>query len=281
LDILFVPLKRDPKISQTGFDSSRKQSSLLAASAILTSFICPREESNLVIAYKRVLFYNHLVKFETKIKARKLREKGLSYKEILEEINISKSTLSIWLREIELTPDQKKRLTNKMDRVRYEVAKRKVAQRIERTKYIIKEAKTEAKTFLKNPMFLTGISLYWAEGAKNPKESVRFSNSDEAMVRLIMKWFRGVCGVPEEKFRVHVHIHNLHSRKNVCAFWSKVTGIPLKQFYKTYIKSTSLGQRKNVLYNGTCSIVVNDRKLFRKIMGWKLGLQEYFGVSPL
>lgn len=71
----------------------------------------------------------------------------------------------------------------------------------------------------------------------------------------------------------------LHSRKDILVYWSKITGISAKQFYKPYIKPTSLGQRKNVLYNGTCSIIVNDKSLFRKIKGWKLGLQNTF-ISP-
>lgn len=218
------------------------------------------------------------MKAEVKFLAVKLRKRGLSYKEILKKIDVSKSTLSLWLREIELTPEQKNRLENKMDRVRYEVAKRKVAQRIKRTNDIIKEAKNEVKVLNNNPLFFVGLSLYWAEGAKNATESVKLVNSDEKMIRLMMRWLREACKVPEEKFRVHIHMHDLHSKKNINAHWAKITGVPLKQFYKPYVKHTSLGQRKNILYNGTCSIIVSDKKLFRRIMGWKLGLQEYFNI---
>ena len=48
-----------------------------------------------------------------KLKAKKLRKKGLSYGEIRKEINISKSTLSLWLKGVSLTPKQKKRLYTK------------------------------------------------------------------------------------------------------------------------------------------------------------------------
>ena len=219
------------------------------------------------------------MKFKEKIRAQKLRKKGFSYKEILKHMKVSKSTLSIWLREIELTDDQKNRLLNKAERAIYDVAKRKVAARIKKTSNIIKSAIKEVCFLKHNPLFLVGMALYWAEGAKNSTESVKFSNSDEKMIALIMRWLREICKVPEKKFRIHIHMHTLHCRKDIIEYWSKIAGLPKRQFYKPYIKQTSLGQRKNILYNGTCSVIVSDKDLFRKIVGWKIGVQQIFSSS--
>ena len=46
-------------------------------------------------------------KLDEKLKAQGLRRQGLSYKEILLQINVSKDTLSNWCRDIELTKKQK------------------------------------------------------------------------------------------------------------------------------------------------------------------------------
>lgn len=219
------------------------------------------------------------MKFKERMVALRLRNSGLSYKEILKKVKVSKSTLSIWLREVELTIEQRERLFNKSEKTRYEIAKRKVANRIKRTREIIEKAKKEAITLKDNSFFLVGTALYWAEGSKNPTEKVKFANSDEKMIILMMKWFRDICCVSEDKFRIHIHMHNLHCRKDILKYWSIITNIPLAQFYKPYIKPTSLGQRKNILYNGTCSIIVNDKAMFRRILGWKLGLQKIF-ISP-
>lgn len=219
------------------------------------------------------------MKFKEKIKAQKLRRKGFSYREILKQMKVSKASLSIWLREIELTDDQKNRLLNKSERAIYDVAKRKVAARIKKTKDIMESGIKEVRLLKNNPLFLVGLALYWAEGAKNSTESVKFVNSDEKMIVLIMRWLREICKVPEKKFRIHIHMHSLHCKNNIIEHWSKITDISKKQFYKPYIKPTSLGQRKNILYNGTCSVAVNDKDLFRKIMGWKIGVQEIFNSS--
>ena len=147
-------------------------------------------------------------------------------------------------------------------------------KRIRETTALLDSGKAEAAHWIKNPLFLCGLALYWAEGAKHPGEVVKFVNSDEKMVTIMMRWFREICKVPEKKFRIGLHIHNFHVSKNVKKFWSDITGIPENQFHKIYVKQSSLGQRRNVLYNGTCGVIVHDKKLFRRISGWKLGLQE-------
>lgn len=51
-------------------------------------------------------------KLEEKFRALELRRKGLSYGAIRQQIYVSKSTLSIWCRDIELTKEQKKSKIN-------------------------------------------------------------------------------------------------------------------------------------------------------------------------
>jgi len=210
--------------------------------------------------------------------ARQLRKKGKSYSEILEKINVSKSTLSLWLRDIPLTKQQRNNLEGR-NKSRYLGSKKNQQKRIELTKKIIFESKDEAKMLINNKLFLAGVMLYWAEGTKRGGEIISFSNADPNMINLMMEWFRDICLVPEEKFRIQVHIHTLHKKVNTKKYWSELTGVPLKQFHKLIIKETSLRHRKNKLYYGTCCIRVCDVKLFRKIMGWKIGVLELFGLK--
>lgn len=217
------------------------------------------------------------MKFSEKIKAVKLRKHGYSYDKILKKVKVSKSTLGIWLRDIELTPHQKEKLLKGRELSRYAGAKAQQRKRIERTKKIINEAKKEINHFLKETLFLPGLMLYWAEGAKS-NEMIKFSNSDPLMIKLMMRWFREICRVHENKFRIALHIHELHCRKDVEKYWSRITGIPLSQFQKTYVNPTSLGQRRNILYNGTCVICVFNKDLFRRIQGWKFGFLEKMNI---
>src|SRR5205085_871476 len=79
---------------------------------------------------------------------------------------------------------------------------------------------------------LIGAALYWAEGGKD-RNTVYFTNTDPAMVRLMMLFLRKVCCVPEHKFRGIIHIHPHMDAIAALRFWSEQSDIPIKQFYKT------------------------------------------------
>jgi len=221
------------------------------------------------------------MKLDEKIEATRLRKLGESYSEIRKKVKVSKGTLSLWLRDIELTLEQENRLYVELrQKNAYRLAKFNQEKRIKRTEEIIKKSKKEALLRLRTPLFLSGLMLYWAEGDKSDERAeVKFSNSDSAMIKFMMKWFRDICKVPEKKFRIALHIHALHCRKDIESYWSKITNIPLAQFQKTYIKPTSLRHRRNRLYNGTCAIRINNVDLFRRIKGWKIGFLQKMGVK--
>lgn len=220
------------------------------------------------------------MKMAEKLTAIRLRKHGKSYKEILNNINVSKSTLSLWLRDVPLSEKNYNRIfVTLRQKNANRLAKANQQKRIQITKQIIVESIDEFKTMMDNPLFLPGLMLYWAEGDKTEtNEVVKLSNSDPAMIKFMMKWFREICKVPENKFRIALHIHTLHCRKNITKYWSKLTNIPLKQFYKTQVKPTSLKHRRNPLYDGTCSVVIYERNLFRKIKGWKFGFKKRFNL---
>ena len=218
------------------------------------------------------------MKENEKVLAIRLRKRGLPYGSIRERVGVSKSTLSLWLRDIDLSQNQKEKVLRGRELSRQIAAQKKRNARLSKTHETIERGRKEFPALIRNHLFLSGLSLYWAEGDKHKQEKVKFTNSDAAMIALMMRWFREVCGVPESKFRIALHIHNLHMARNTEAYWRKITRIPKQQFQKTFIKESSLRHRRNILYKGTCAIVVNSKDLFRKIMGWKLGLLDYFSI---
>ncbi len=212
--------------------------------------------------------------FLKKIQAIELRKNGRSYTEIRDSVRVSKSTLSNWLREIELTEGQKIRL-NKKQATAYIGAEKRHANGLKHHSVIREFAEKEAILLAKDPFFVAGLMLYWAEGGKN-FGSVQFSNSDPAMIKIMMKWFRQFCSVPEEKFRIGLFLHSLHVREDCLSFWQEITSIPAEQFQKPFIKPTILSNRKNKLYEGTCMIKIHSRDLLSRILGWKSGVEKIF-----
>lgn len=207
-------------------------------------------------------------------KAIQLRLKGFSLNEIRNELKVSKSSVSLWVRNVELTDVQKERLRKK-GFYREVVEKRRTSrlanEKIKRD-FVINAAQRSINKISKKQLWLIGIMLYWAEGGKT-QTMVRFSNSDPEMIKIMMVFFRKVCGVPETKFRGHIHIHPHLDYKEAEKYWSFTSGISHNQLYKTYrIPSRSSQNKKDSLPHGTFDIYVMSTELFYKITGWAKGI---------
>lgn len=200
-----------------------------------------------------------------------LRKQGKSLNEIRETLKVSKASVSLWVRDIVLTREQRKKLTQKGLNLLV-VEKRRVSRitnGIKKTRIAINQAKKEIQHISKNDLKNIGIALYMGEGGKTKRGVVRLANSDPAIIRIIMKFFREICLVPLHKFRGHIHTFSKANSKKSEIYWSRISGIPLNQFYKTYTKNSIAGKNKrNTLPYGTVEVSINDTQLFLRITGW-------------
>lgn len=221
---------------------------------------------------------------EKKFQAQKLRSKGLSYSEIQKIINIPKSTLSGWCRDVAITEKQALRLfKNKLKgsaRGRIIGAKRQQARRLKQISDLLFEGKKEIGKLSTRDSFIAGISLYAAEGTKSDK-SCGFSNSDPSLIKFMANWFREFCHIPEEKIKGAIWIHDNLNVKKATKYWANLINIPISQFHKPYLvknKDNSMKIRKNIHKYGVFSIRFSNAKIHRKLMGWISGI---FGNKQL
>lgn len=212
------------------------------------------------------------IRLEEKKRAIELRIQGKTYREILSLIpNLSKSTLSGWLRNVKLTNEQEEKLRKNIERITYN-AKVKSAwlkreEKLKRIERIFEEAEREYSLLSKNPLFLIGVILYWAEGSKK-SEIFQFSNSDPDAIKAMIKWLTEICKIPKEEIKIRVYIHKVYAHEKCEEFWSQITGIPLSRFYKTIYKPTPHKLKKNPNYKGCVQIRVLKTEFFWKVMGW-------------
>jgi len=218
------------------------------------------------------------MKVREKQRARALRQRGWSINDIYKQLGVGKGSVSVWVRDIELTTLQKEKLSLKNRSVK-SIEKRRISRlqnENARRQKIVDEAKTEFPNLIKQPLFLAGVSLYWAEGSKTKRGTVEVVNGDPKIIQVAMKFFRDTCNVPEGKFRGHIHIHQHLDVKRAEKYWSEVSGIPLSQFIKTYNKpNRGSKNKKDTLPYGTCAVYICDTELFLKIKGWTEGMAEY------
>lgn len=211
-----------------------------------------------------------------------LRKQGKSLNEIVEELKVSKGSVSLWVRDVRLTVTQRSKL-NKRGFSVSAIEKRRL-NRINNTtrrhRLVIDEAKSNIEGMSQHELLLVGTALYWGEGSKANRNVASIANSDPSVIRIMMRFFKEILEVNQNKFRGHIHTFSHLNIDEAERYWSQVSGIPRTQFYKTYSKPSkaSLGKKDSLPY-GTFQIYVCDTNVALKIKGWMEKLAE-LGDNP-
>ena len=210
-------------------------------------------------------------------KATILRDKGHSYGMIKEELGVSISTMSYWFSKRKYTPS-----VEALDRIKRGSSAfgiRRHNERVVNTNKTINEAINEIGKLTKRDIWMLGLGIYIGEGAKSI-ESVRIINSDPAVIKFSIQWFKQACGLTIENLIVSLFLYPDIDEQEAINYWCEVTGLPIENFRKTQYdrRKDKKIKMKNKSKYGTIQIRVranNDPKkgvqLFRRISGWTKG----------
>lgn len=209
----------------------------------------------------------------------RLRKKGLSYKEILVKVPVAKSSLSLWLKNLPLTTDEKRSLKFRKDKNishgRMKAASELMKNRIAREKNHVFEAKDFFTKHIHDHRFLLGIALYWAEGSKR-SNAFQFINSDENMNIVMFQWIQNYLGIHKNQISLRLYIHKPYAHENCEDFWAKKLNCDRAQFSRTIYKPTGLLIKKRSNYKGCLRMDPKGGvKLFRYIRTWQECLIDY------
>lgn len=227
-------------------------------------------------------------KVKEKSRAIKLRKMGLTYNEILSKIPVVKSTLSLWLRSVDLSKPQKQIISQKRRLAQAKGAQAQKNKRVLLQENIYRQAEKEIGRISQRELWLIGTALYWAEGSKekeyNPGSGAISSNSDPKMINLFIKWLFICCGVShsEIKFEIYIHVIYKHRLTDIKQFWSKSTNFSFDKFNTVYFKNHNIKTRRansGNLYYGVLRVKVRaSSSLNRCITGWIRGIIKNWGI---
>ncbi|MDO8504652.1 MAG: helix-turn-helix domain-containing protein [Candidatus Liptonbacteria bacterium] len=204
-----------------------------------------------------------------KQKAIELRRKGKSYGEISSALDVPKSTISDWFKDVDWSKIIKNKLilkSNEDARKRMKILqiKRSTIQKESDNKALI-ESRREFKKICGNPLFISGIMLYWGEGDKNIKNPIRLTNTDPRMINVYIKFLIEILKINPDKIKLGLIIYPDNSDQECKNFWSRSTASRV-----TFVKTQVINGRHPTkrLSHGICMVSTRNKYIKIKILEW-------------
>lgn len=185
-------------------------------------------------------------------KIKKLRSSGYSIPEITKQLNIPKTTVFNYAKNVKILPEFEKRWLSKRGGSR----KRKLLK----TQQAILEAKNFVNKISQRDKLLFLSALYWAEG--NKKDFI-LSNTDPNLIKVFITTLRQVFKLENDRLRISIRIYQDMDKEECLTFWSSIVEVPKEKFLKVNIL---YGKKQGKLRYGMCRVrVAKGGDLLKKI----------------
>ena len=107
-----------------------------------------------------------------------------------------------------------------------------------------------------------GLGLYWGEGTKSNKHSIRLGNTDPQLVRTFILFLEQAYSVKKEELKFGLQVFSNMPVKDVLFFWQKHLGVRDEQFMRTIVTpSRGAGTYGRKIQHGVLTVYFHNRKL--------------------
>jgi len=175
----------------------------------------------------------------------------LSMKKISEKIGCSEHTVDYWMRA-------------------HRIPKRSISEAIYTKNnpngdpFKLKQIKT-----LKDArLYGMGLGIYWGEGNKKNRYSIRVGNTDPLLILTFMQFLTELFGVDKSRFKFGLQIFSDIEPELALDYWATKLCISKEQFSKVIVtKSGSVGTYREKNMYGVLTLHFNNKKLRDIIVG--------------
>ncbi|MEV7532602.1 hypothetical protein ACIQNV_30985 [Streptomyces hydrogenans] len=216
-------------------------------------------------------------KDELRDRARELRLQGMTYDQIQVELGCSKSSISLWVRD--LPKPERKRTPEEASEIARRGWETTLRRREEERQAVKRAAHDGIGALSERELFLLGVGLYWAEGTKDKpharRERVVFVNSDPGMVRVFTAWL-DLLDVPAERRTYSLMIHETADVPAAELYWAGLLDVDPARFGRTTLKRhnpKTVRKNTGADYRGCLVVrVLGSADLYRRIEGAWCGI---------
>lgn len=111
-------------------------------------------------------------------------------------------------------------------------------------------------------LFGLGVGLYWGEGTKSNKTSVRLGNTDPYLVKHFILFLDKICGIKRKKLKFGLQVFSDMRPNQARSFWQRAINAHRDQFQKVIVTpARSIGTYRQKTRHGVLTIYYNNKKL--------------------
>jgi transposase len=202
-------------------------------------------------------------KVEEQEQARAMRAEAYTLLEIAETLGVSKSSVSLWVRDVDFEP--KPRRTGRWGGRQQRPSRLQVAKQAE-IEAMLEEGRNRIGRLADDAFLAAGTALYAGEGSKTDG-LVKFANSDPRMMAFFCAWLRRFFSIDESRLRLRLYLHQGLDLDAATTFWCDVTGVPGEQVGKAYraVPDPSIRRVKHPM--GCAYVTYSCSRTHRVVMG--------------
>ena len=147
---------------------------------------------------------------------------------------------------------------------KYQIKKRTISEAIyvkhnpkgDPFKFIVPKSAEDAE------LFGLGLGLYWGEGTKANKDSIRLGNTDPNLIKKFIEFLIRFFSIKKKDLHFGLQIFSDIKVERALDFWIKRLKIKRSQFYKPIISiSGSIGTYKKKSEYGVLTVMYHNKKL--------------------
>lgn len=198
-----------------------------------------------------------------------LRKRGFTMAEIAKYCDISKSTVSKWLKDevfsATVTASNTKRAGQENAKRLRLIAKSRGVERKARFKDAQASALVEFKNYQRQPEFRSGLMIYMAAGDVVSENKVRLSATAPFLHRQFVAFAQNFLGVEKSRIHIWLLLYQGVDEEKAMKHWSKQVKLPLGQFYKNQYVSTA---PKQPLHFGVGNTIIGSTYHQQKLLTW-------------
>lgn len=117
-------------------------------------------------------------------------------------------------------------------------------------------------------LFGMGVGLYWGEGNKKNKNTVRLGNTDPNLVKKFLEFIDRFYAVSPERIRFGLQIFSDMNPEVALRFWTKSLSVSSKKFGKIIVTpARGVGSYREKTKHGVLTVYIFNKKLRDLICG--------------